>query len=182
MVWLERREFITLLGGAVAAWPLTARAQQRKRVRSVGVLTPFAALDSEGQNRVTAFAQALQQLGWSVGQNVRLLYRWGDGTSAIMQKYAAELVALAPDVILADSSAAVSSLLQATQTIPIVFAVVADPVGAGYVESLARPGGNVTGFAAQEYAVSGKSMEMLKEIVPHLTRAATRRPSPQGGG
>ena len=174
MVWLERREFITLLGGAVAAWPLTARAQQRKRVRSVGVLTPFAALDSEGQNRVAAFAQALQQLGWSVGQNVRLLYRWGDGTSAIMQKYAAELVALAPDVILADSSAAVSSLLQATQTIPIVFAVVADPVGAGYVESLARPGGNVTGFAAQEYAVSGKSMELLKEIVPHLTRAATR--------
>ena len=123
-------------------------------MRSVGVLTPFAALDSEGQNRVAAFAQALQQLGWSVGQNVRLLYRWGDGTSAIMQKYAAELVALAPDVILADSSAAVSSLLQATQTIPIVFAVVADPVGAGYVESLARPGGNVTGFAAQEYAVS----------------------------
>ena len=182
MVWLERREFITLLGGAVAAWPLTARAQQRKRVRSVGVLTPFAALDSEGQNRVAAFAQALQQLGWSVGQNVRLLYRWGDGTSAIMQKYAAELVALAPDVILADSSAAVSSLLQATQTIPIVFAVVADPVGAGYVESLARPGGNVTGFAAQEYAVSGKWIELLKEIVPHLTRVAALRDSAIAAG
>jgi putative ABC transport system substrate-binding protein len=119
---MRRRDFITLLGGA-AAWPLAARAQQRERMRSVGVLTPFAAHDTEGQNRVTAFAQTLQQLGWSVGQNVRLLYRWGDGTSATMQKYAAELVALAPDVILADSSAAVSPLLQATRTIPIVFAM-----------------------------------------------------------
>ena len=113
---MQRREFITLLAGATAAWPLAARAQQRENMRSVGVLTPFAAHDTEGQNRVTAFAQALQQLGWSVGQNVRLLYRWGDGTSATMQKYAAELVALAPDVILADSSAAVAPLLQATRT------------------------------------------------------------------
>ena len=143
---MQRREFITLLAGATAAWPLAARAQQREHMRSVGVLTPFAAHDTEGQNRVTAFAQALQQLGWSVGQNVRLLYRWGDGTSATMQKYAAELVALAPDVILADSSAAVAPLLQATRTIQIVFAIVADPVGAGYVETLARPGGNATGF------------------------------------
>src|SRR6516164_8415008 len=179
---MQRREFISLLGGAAVTWPLAARAQQRERMRSVGVLTPCAALDSEGQNRVAAFAQALQQLGWSVGQNVRLLYRWGDGTSAIMQKYAAELVALAPDVILADSSAAVSSLLQATQTIPIVFAVVADPVGAGYVESLARPSGNVTGFAAQEYAVSGKWIELLKEIVPHLTRVAALRDSSIAAG
>ena len=132
---MQRREFITLLAGATAAWPLAARAQQREHMRSVGVLTPFAAHDTEGQNRVTAFAQALQQLGWSVGQNVRLLYRWGDGTSATTQKYAAELVALAPDVILADSSAAVAPLLQATRTIPIVFAIVADPVGAGYVKS-----------------------------------------------
>src|SRR5262245_48609018 len=113
---IRRREFITLLGGA-ATWPLAARAQQRERMRSVGVLTPFAAHNTEGQNRVTAFAQALQQLGWSVGQNARLHYRWGDGTSATMQKYAAELVALAPDVILADSSAALSPLLQATQKI-----------------------------------------------------------------
>jgi putative ABC transport system substrate-binding protein len=116
-------------------------------MRSVGVLTPFSPPhDSEGQNRVTAFVQALQQLGWTVGQNIRLHYRWGDGTSATTQKNVAELVELAPDVILADSSAAVAPLLQATHTTPIVFAIVADPVGAGYVESLARPGGNATGF------------------------------------
>ena len=148
---MRRREFIALLSGATA-WPLAARAQQRERMRSVGVLTPFSPHDSEGQNRVTAFVQALQQVGWSVGQNIRLHYRWGDGTSATMQKYAVELVALAPDVILADSSAALAPLLQATQTIPIVFAIVADPVGAGYVESLARPGGNATGFTPFEYA------------------------------
>ena len=124
---------------------------------------------------MTAFAQALQQLGWSVGQNARLHYRWGDGTSATMQKYAAELVALAPDVILADSSAALSPLLQATQTIPIVFAIVADPVGAGYVETLARPGGNATGFTPFEYGVAGKWLELLKEIAPRVTRAAVLR-------
>ena len=170
-----RREFITLLGGAAVNWPLGARAQQRERMRSVGVLTPFAAHNTEGQNRVTAFAQALQQLGWNVGQNARLHYRWGDGTSATMQKYAAELVALAPDVILADSSAALSPLLQATQTIPIVFAIVADPVGAGYVETLARPGGNATGFTPFEYGVAGKWLELLKEIAPRVTRAAVLR-------
>jgi len=173
---MNRRQFITLFGGAAAAWPLAARAQQRERMRSVGVLIPFAAHSTEGQNRVTAFAQALQQLGWSVGQNARLHYRWGDGTSATtMQKYAAELVALAPDVILADSSAALSPLLQATQTIPIVFARVADPVGAGYVETLARPGGNATGFTTLEYGVAGKWLELLKEIAPRVTRAAVLR-------
>jgi putative ABC transport system substrate-binding protein len=172
---VRRRTFISLLGGAAAAWPLAARAQQRERVRSVGVLTPFAAHNTEGQNRVTAFAQALQQLGWSVGQNARLHYRWGDGTSATMQKYAAELVALAPDVILADSSAALSPLRQATQTIPIVFAIVADPVGAGYVETLSRPGGNATGFTPFEYGVAGKWLELLKEIAPRVTRAAILR-------
>ena len=171
---LRRRDFITLLGAA-ATWPLAARAQQRERMRSVGVLTLFAPHDSEGQSRVTAFVQALQQLGWSVGQNIRLHYRWGDGTSATMQKYAAEMVALAPDVILADSSAAVAPLLQATQTIPIVFAIVADPVGAGYVESLARPGGNATGFTPFEYAIAGKLLELLKEIAPRVTRAAVLR-------
>jgi putative tryptophan/tyrosine transport system substrate-binding protein len=175
MLDVKRRQFITLLGGAAAAWPLAARAQQRERMRSVGVLTPFAAHNTEGQNRVTAFAQALQQMGWSVGQNARLHYRWGDGTSAAMQKYAAELVALAPDVILADSSAALSPLLQATQTIPIVFAIVADPVGAGYVETLARPGGNATGFTPFEYGVAGKWLELLKEIAPRVTRAAILR-------
>ena len=171
---MRRREFIALLSGATA-WPLAARAQQRERMRSVGVLTPFSPHDSEGQNRVTAFVQALQQLGWSVGQNIRLHYRWGDGTSATMQKYAAEMIALAPDVILADSSAALSPLLQATQTIPIVFAIVADPVGAGYVESLARPGGNATGFTPFEYAIAGKLLELLKEIAPRVTRAAILR-------
>jgi len=179
---MQRREFISLLGGAAVTWPLAARAQQRERMRSVGVLTPFAAHDTEGQNRVTAFAQALQQLGWSVGQNVRLLYRWGDGTSATMQKYAAELVALAPDVILADSSAAVAPLLQATRTIPIVFAIVADPVGAGYVETLARPGGNATGFTPFEYALAGKLLELLKEIAPRVTRAAVLRDSAIAAG
>jgi len=177
---VKRREFITLLGGAVA-WPLVARAQQRERMRSVGVLTPFAAHNTEGQNRVTAFAQALQQLGWSVGQNARLHYRWGDGTSATMQKYAAELVALAPDVILADSSAALSPLLQATQTIPIVFAIVADPVGAGYVETLARPGGNATGFTPFEYGVAGKWLELLKEIAPRVSAAILRDPAIAAG-
>jgi putative ABC transport system substrate-binding protein len=172
---MRRRDFTTLIGGAAVAWPLAASAQQRERMRSVGVLTPFAAHNTEGQNRLTAFAQALQQLGWSVGQNARLHYRWGDGTSATMQKYAAELVALAPDVILADSSAALSPLLQATQTIPIVFAIVADPVGAGYVETLARPGGNATGFTPFEYGVAGKWLELLKEIAPRVTRAAVLR-------
>jgi putative tryptophan/tyrosine transport system substrate-binding protein len=172
---MMRREFVTLLGGAAATWPLAARAQQRERMRSIGVLTPFAAHNTEGQNRVTAFAQALQQLGWSVGQNARLHYRWGDGTSATMQKYAAELVALAPDVILADSSAALSPLLQATQTIPVVFAIVADPVGAGYVETLARPGGNATGFTPFEYGVAGKWLELVKEIAPRVTRVAVLR-------
>jgi putative tryptophan/tyrosine transport system substrate-binding protein len=171
---MNRREFITLL--SAAAWPLAAGAQQRERVRSVGVLTPFAAHNTEGQNRVTAFAQALQKLGWSAGQNALLHYRWGDGTSATMQKYAA-VVALAPDVILADSSAALSPLLQATQTIPIVFAIVADPVGAGYVETLSRPGGNGTGFTPFEYAVAGKWLELLKEIAPPVTRAAILRDS-----
>src|SRR5437763_14059509 len=172
---MRRRTSSTLVGGEAAGWPLALRAQQRERMRSVGVVTPFAAHNTEGQNRVTAFAQALQRLGWSVGQNARLHYRWGDGTSATMQKYAAELVALAPDVILADSSAALSPLLQATQTIPIVFAIVADPAGAGYVETLARPGGHATGFTPFECGGAGKWLELLKEIAPRVTRAAILR-------
>ena len=181
MFGMGRREFITLLGGA-AAWPLAARAQHRERMRSVGVLTPFTAHDPEGQNRVTAFAQALQQLGWSVGENLRLLYRWGDGSSGTMQKNAAELVALAPDVILADSSAALSPLLQATRTVPIVFAIVADPVGAGYVDSLSRPGGNATGFTPIEYSIAGKWLDLLKEVAPHVTRVSVLRDSAIAAG
>jgi putative ABC transport system substrate-binding protein len=179
---IHRRQFITLLAAAAAAWPLAARAQQPDRMRRIGVLTPFAADDSEGQARLTAFAQALQQLGWTVGQNIRLDSRWGDGKADTMRKYAVELVALAPDVILADTSAAVSVLLQATRTIPIVFAVVADPVGAGYVEMLARPGGNATGFTPFEYSMAGKWLELLKEIAPQVTRAAVLRDSAIAAG
>jgi len=131
---------------------------------------------------VTAFAQALQQLGWGVGKNIRLLYRWGDGTSGTMQKHAAELVALAPDVILADSSAALSPLLQATRTVPIVFAVVADPVGAGYVDSLSRPGRNATGFTPIEYSIAVKWLELLKEVAPHVTRVLVLRDSAIAAG
>src|SRR5262245_63642970 len=137
----NRRDFITLLGSA-AAWPLAARAQQPDRMRRIGVLTPFAAGDAEAQARLTAFAQGLAQTGWTVGQNIRIDYRWGDGKPDTMSKYAAELVALAPEVILASSSAALATLMEGTRTVPIVVAGVGDPVAAGYVESLARPGGN----------------------------------------
>jgi hypothetical protein len=174
---VKRREFITLLGGAAATWPLAARAQQRERMRRIGVLTPFAADDPEGHGRLTALAQGLQQLGWTVGRNIRIDYRWGEGKPDTMRKYAAELVALAPDLIVSDSSAATAPLLEATRTIPIVFGVVADPVGAGYVESLARPGGNATGFTPFEYSVAGKWLELLKEIAPRVTRAAVLRDS-----
>src|SRR5262245_55218034 len=171
---LKRREFITLLGGA-AAWPVGARAQQRERMRRIGVLTPWASNDAEAQDRVTAFVQALQRLGWIDGQNVRIDYRWGEGKADTTKKYAAELVALGPDVILALSSAAIAPLLEASRTVPIVFAGVADPVAAGYVESLARPGGNVTGFTVYEYSIGGKWLELLKEIAPRVTRAAVLR-------
>jgi putative tryptophan/tyrosine transport system substrate-binding protein len=171
---MKRREFITLLGGA-AAWPLAAGAQQPDRVRRIGVLMGMTADDPESQARVGAFAQGLQQLGWTVGQNIRVDYRWGGSNADNMRKYAAELVALAPDVILAHSSAAVAPLLQATRTIPIVFTTVADPVGAGYVDSLARPGGNATGFVVFDYSIAGKWLEMLKEIAPRVTRAAVLR-------
>jgi putative ABC transport system substrate-binding protein len=156
---------------------LTARAQPSERVRRIGVLTPFTADDAEGHARLTAFAQGLQQLGWTVGQNIRIDYRWGDGKPETMRKLADELVSLAPDVLLANSSAAISPLLQATRIVPIVFAAVADPVGAGYVETLARPGGNATGFTAFEYSVAGKWLELLKEIAPHVTRAGVLRDS-----
>src|SRR5260221_9392245 len=169
---MNRREFITLLGGAAAAWPLVARAQQPDRVRRIGALLPWPADDAEGQSRLTTFAQALQQMGWTVGQNVRIDYRWGDGKADTMRRNAAELVALAPDVILASSSGAVAPLLQATRTVPIVFTAVADPVGAGYVDSLARPGGNATGFLVFEYSIAAKWLELLKEVAPRVTRAA----------
>jgi len=145
-------------------------------------LTPFAADDAEGQARLTAFAQALQQAGWTLGQNLRLDYRWGDGKPDTMRKHAANLAELAPDVILANSSAAVSPLLQVNRTVPIVFAAVADPVGAGYVESLAQPGGNATGFTALEYQFAGKWLELIKEIAPRVTRLAVLRDSAIAAG
>ena len=158
-------------------WPLAALAQQPAQLRRIGVLMPFAEDDPVGQARVAAFVQGLQQSGWTDGRNVRIDYRWSAGDADRIRKLAMELIALGPDVVMAFTSAAVAPLRQVTSTVPIVFAVVADPVGAGYVESLARPSGNVTGFEAYEYGVSGKWIELLKEIVPHLTRVAVLRDS-----
>ena len=172
---MKRRAFITLLGGAAAAWPLAARAQQGERMRRIGVLMSLAADDPEGQARLTAFVQGLQELGWTDGRNVQIDYRWPAGDAERIRRYAAELAALAPDIILAGGGAVVPSLLQATRAIPIVFTQTPDPVGAGFVESLARPGGNVTGFMLYEYGIGAKWLELLKEIAPHVTRAAVIR-------
>jgi putative ABC transport system substrate-binding protein len=172
---MKRREFITLLGGAAAAWPLAARAQQPGGMRRIGVLMNLAADDPEGQTRIAAFLKALQQLGWADGRNVRIDTRWGAGNADDFRKYAAELVALAPDVILATGAATVSPLLQATRTVPIAFVQVIDPVGVGFVDSLARPGGNATGFILFEYGLSAKWLELLKQIAPGVTRAAVIR-------
>jgi putative ABC transport system substrate-binding protein len=176
---MRRRAFITLLGGAAAApamlWPLAARAQQPERMRRIGVLMPLGEDDPEAQARVAAFRQGLQQLGWNDGRNVRIDYRWTAGDVDRIRRYAVELAALAPDVILATGSPTVGPLLQATRTVPIVFVVVPDPVGAGYVDSLARPGGNATGFITYEYGISGKWLELLKQIAPGVTRAAVIR-------
>jgi putative ABC transport system substrate-binding protein len=172
---MKRREFITLLGWAAVAWPLAARAQQGERMRRIGMLNTFAADDPEGQARVAALLQALQPLGWTVGRNLRIEHRWGTGNVATTRKNATELVALAPDVILTSSAAGVAPLLEVTRTVPIVFVLVADPVGAGFVDSLARPGGNATGFISLEYGFTGKWLELLKEIAPGVTRAAVIR-------
>jgi len=177
---IRRRDFITLLGGAVASWPLAVRAQQR--TRRVGVLLGLTADDLESSRRVTVFAQTLQQLGWSEGRNLHLEYRWGAGDVGLLQKYAAELVALAPDVIVANGDSAMGPLQQATRTIPIVFVNASDPVGAGFVASLAQPGGNVTGFTAFEFTLSAKWLELLKDIAPRVTRVAViRDPTVPGG-
>jgi putative ABC transport system substrate-binding protein len=171
---MKRRDFITLLGGA-AAWPIAARAQQGEQMRRIGVLVPTAEDDPEGQSRLRAFVQGLQQSGWTDGRNLRIDIRWGAGDAERIRRYAAELAALAPDVILAGAGAVIPSLLQATRTVPIVFTQTPDPVGAGFVESLARPGGNVTGFTTFEYGISAKWLELLKEIAPRVTRAAVIR-------
>jgi ABC-type uncharacterized transport system substrate-binding protein len=172
---MQRRQFITLVGGTVIAWPLSARAQQPDRMRRIGVLMSVAADDPEGQARIAAFLQGLQQLGWTDGRNVRIDTRWAAGSADDVPKYAAELVALTPDVILGAGSFTVGPLLRATRSVPIVFVHVPDPVGAGFVDSLARPGGNTTGFTQSEYSTSGKWLELLKEIAPSVTRAAVIR-------
>jgi putative tryptophan/tyrosine transport system substrate-binding protein len=178
---MRRREFITLLGGA-AACPLAARAQQGERMRRVGLLMSTAANDPESRARVAALLQGLQELGWIDGRNVRVEYRWGEGATGQIRDYAAELVALAPDVIVANGSPAVEPLQRMTTSLPIVFVNVIDPVGAGFVASLARPGGNATGFTLFEYGISGKWLELLKEIAPHVTRVAVIRDPTQSSG
>ena len=170
-----RREFMAVLGGAAAAWPLTARAQQPDRMRRIGAFVSLGAGDAEGRARLTAFVQGLKELGWTDGGNVRIDTRWSAGDAERNRTHAAELVALAPDVILASGGTVVGLLQQATRTVPIVFTQVGDPVGAGFVEALARPGGNVTGFMNLEYGISAKWLELLKQIAPHLTRAAVLR-------
>ena len=178
---MRRREFITLLGGA-AAWPLAARAQQSGPTRRIGVLMNLTADDPMTPVRVTAFAQGLQELGWIAGRNVRIDYRWGAGDPDLFRKYATELVALGPDVIVGSTTSIVRELQRATPALPIVFVGVIDPVGGGLVASLARPGGNATGFALFEYGMSGKWLELLKEIAPRITRVAViRDPTATGG-
>jgi ABC-type uncharacterized transport system substrate-binding protein len=176
---VKRRAFVTLLGGAAAVpsllWPLAARAQQGERMRRIGVLSNLASDDQEGQTRNAAFLQGLQELGWTVGRNVRIDYRWGLGNAELYRKHAADLVALAPDVILTNGTSTVGPVLQTTRTVPIVFVNVTDPVAGGFVESLARPGGNATGFASAEYGMAGKWLELLKQIAPHVKHAAVIR-------
>jgi putative tryptophan/tyrosine transport system substrate-binding protein len=180
---VNRRDFITLLGGA-AAWPVAARAQQPERMRRIGILLPAAADDPAWQAWVGAFLQALGELGWTIGRNVRIDTRWAGANAAEIRRHAAELAALAPDVILAAGTSTVGPLLQATRTVPVVFPNVGDPLGAGFVESLARPGGNATGFLAFEYSLSGKWLELLKETAPGVTRVAVLRDpaTPSGVG
>jgi putative ABC transport system substrate-binding protein len=171
---LRRREFVTLLGGAVV-WPLVARAQQPGGMRRIGVLTSLSADDSEAKGRLAAFQHGLQELGWTDGRNVQIDIRWAAGDAEGTRRNAVELVALAPDVILAAGTTAVGPMLQATRTVPIVFVNVQDPVGAGFVDSLARPGGNATGFMRFEYSLSAKWLELLKQIARGVTRAAVLR-------
>ena len=180
---MRRRELITLVAGA-AAWPIGARAQQPGGIRRIGVLINLTADDPEGQARLTAFLQGLQELGWTDGRNVRIDTRWGGGSADTVRRYASELVALASDIILASGGSVTGPLLQVTRTVPIVFTLTPDPVGAGYVDSLARPGGNATGFTGFEYGMTAKWLELLKEIAPRVTRAAVLRDPalPQGIG
>jgi ABC-type uncharacterized transport system substrate-binding protein len=172
---MKRREFITLVGGAAATWPFAVRAQQPNGMRRIGVILPAAATDVEFQSRIMAFQQGLHELGWTDGRNIRIDYRWAGSDADRIRRSAAELVALGPDVVLAVSSPVVGAFQQATHTVPIVFASVADPVGAGFVDSLARPGGNITGFLLFEFGLAGKWLDVLKQIAPQVTRVAVIR-------
>jgi len=180
-VHIRRREFIVSLS-SMAAWPMAARAQQTDRMRRIGLLMNRAADNPEGQDRIAAFHQGLQELGWSVGRNVRINTRWGEDDAERERKYATELVALAPDIILASGTLSVAALQQVSRTLPIVFAAVTDPVGAGFVDSLERPGGNATGFMMYEYSLSAKWLELLKQIAPSVTRVAVIRSSDNPAG
>jgi len=181
---MQRREFITLLGGAAVAWPIATYAQQAERIRRVAVLMPLAQDDPVGPPRIAALLQELQRLGWIVGRNLEIDVRWAGPYAENIRKHAAELAALAPDIILGNGSVVVPPLMQATRTVPIVFVIVPDPVGGGFVDSLARPGGNVAGFLQFEYGLSGKWVELLKQIAPGVARAAILRDptSPTGTG
>ena len=179
---MQRREFITLLGGAAAAWPLAARAQQPERVRRIGVLYSLAEDDPESVMRRAAFEQAIKELGWTIGGNLRIDYRWARNDPELIRKFAAELVALAPDVILTSGSLVVEPMIRATRNIPIVFLQVIDPVGSGLIESMAHPGGNVTGFTQFEYSLAGKWLELLTEIAPYVSRVAVLRDATRGPG
>ena len=179
---IGRRKFLATLGGAAAAWPFVARAQQGERVRRIGALMSVAADDPEAPARVGAFSQGLAELGWTIGRNVRIDYRWYAGDADMARKYAVELVALAPDVVLAAGTQGVTAIQQATRSVPIVFVGVADPVGAGFVNNLARPGGNATGFMLYEYSLSGKWLELLKQIAPHVAQVAVLRDQSSASG
>jgi putative ABC transport system substrate-binding protein len=172
---MRRRQFISLLGGVAATWPLAARAQQREQMKRIGILLPGTADNPVFQARLVAFYQELALLGWSIGRNVRIDTHWATANAAEIRKHAEELATLAPDVILATGDSTVPPLLQATRTVPIVFPLAGDPVGAGFVDSLARPGGNATGFMLYEYGIGGKWLELLKEIAPNVTRVAVLR-------
>jgi putative ABC transport system substrate-binding protein len=179
---MRRREFITFFGGTAVAWPLAAQAQQRERTRRIGVLMSTAVDDPQDPARLAAFAQGLQELGWTIGRNLRIDYRWGASSPDNTRKYAAELAALAPDVMLTSGTIALAAVQQISHTIPVVFVNLVDPVSGGFVESLARPGGNATGFLLFEYGISGKWLELLKDIAPRVTRVAVLRDPTQGSG